>query len=170
MNDRHDQQQWLQMGKRQVSWLVSGALLCGFFVFMTGYFIGQKKGVEQLSYMIDQQAKTHVASLVDLTQEKPETQIPIKTSQADNKTTYWAPLVGFGTKKAAKACFDRLISRNMPVILQERKSKTAKGKELLWYQIVTKEFSDKQKLVQTIEQIQKQEHIKKIQIMSNNNK
>ncbi len=168
MNEQQDSMQWLQMSKRQASWFVSSVLLCGFFVFMAGYFIGQKKGIVQLSHMLDQQTKSHMASLIDVTREKPETQIPIKMSHADNKTMYWAPLVGFGTKKAAKACLDRLLSCHMPVILKARKSKTTKGKEVAWYQIVTKEFTDKQKLLQIIEQIQKQEHIKKIQIMSNN--
>ena len=169
MNEQ-DSIRWLQMSKRHASWFISSMLLCCFFVFMAGYFIGQKKGIEQLSHMLDQQTKTHMASLIDLAQEKPETQIPIKTSKVDNKTIHWAPLVGFGTKKAAKACLDRLLSCNMPVVLKTIKSKTAKGKErVTWYQIVTKEFSDKQKLQQIIGQIQKQEHIiKKIKIMSNN--
>lgn len=47
-------QQGLYIPSRQLSWLVSGLLLLSFFIFMGGYFLGQKKVLEEFSAKLEQ--------------------------------------------------------------------------------------------------------------------
>lgn len=79
---------------------------------------------------------------------------------------YYAELVGFGTRQAAEKCLHRLQHNKMPVMIKQRQSKTAKGKKITWYQLITKELTDKQELEKLVEAIKVKERLKDVRIVS----
>ncbi len=79
--------------------------------------------------------------------------------QALNKPQY-AQLIGFGTKKAAQAFVARLKKHNIVVILKTVISKTALGKERVWYQAITPTYQTAQELRNQVGKIKRLEHIR----------
>lgn len=72
--------------------------------------------------------------------------------------TFYAPLVGFGTEKAAQSFMQRWS--DSPVRIKTQVSRNTKGKEITWYQIVTKPFTDTNELKKFVTHIQKKERLK----------
>ena len=79
---------------------------------------------------------------------------------------YFAQLVGFGTQQSAHAFAQRLQKKNMPVMVKDRYSKTAKGKKIIWYQVVTAPFSDKNELEKVVGEIKIKERLKDVRILT----
>ena len=78
-----------------------------------------------------------------------------------NKPQY-AQLIGFGTKKAAQAFVARLKKHNVPVILKTVISKTASGKERVWYQAITPTYQTAQELQEQMSKVKRLEHIRDV--------
>lgn len=78
---------------------------------------------------------------------------------------YVAPLIGFGTLPAAQSFEKRVEKYGISVIIKERKSTTAKGKKMSWYQAVSQEYDTKEALENVIAVLQKKEKIKDIRIL-----
>ncbi len=163
----------LYLTNRQVSFLTASIMLLAFFVFMAGYFLGQRKALERFNEVIDREVSENViATHTDVV----ETHIVHNDSRlSQNEATskivvpeelYKAQLIGFGTSRAAHSFADKLQNKNMPVRVDERHSKTAQGKEIIWYQVTTEPFSDKQELLAFVEKVKKAERLKDIRIVS----
>lgn len=159
----------LYLTNRQVSWLIASLILLSFFVFIAGYFLGQRKAVEHRVELsaLNSMIPVH-ASVTE--QAAPVTYAPhidaITQDDFSQEQLYKAQLIGFGTMRAAHQFVDRLQQKNLPVRVQERHSKTAQGKEVIWYQVTTELFNDKQELMAFVERIQKEERLKDIRIVS----
>lgn len=159
----------LYLSNRQVSWLIASIILLSFFIFIAGYFFGQRKAVEHQVEL----ASIHGMLPPEVLQESssvPVAQAPTITEHVGQEShagkMYKAQLIGFGTMRAAHQFAERLQHKNMPVRVQERHSKTAQGKEVIWYQVTTELFNDKHELTAFVEQIQKEERLKDIRIVS----
>ena len=158
----------LYITNRQVSWLIASLILLSFFIFIAGYFLGQRKMSE---------SQIAVSPLNTITSAQP-VQVATTTilheqnmhnafqEELSNEQLYKAQLIGFGTLRAAHQFVERLQQKNMPVRVQERHSKTAQGKEVIWYQVTTELFNDKQELTAFVERIKKEERLKDIRIVS----
>lgn len=72
----------------------------------------------------------------------------------------YAQLIGFGTKKAAQGFVARLKKHNVPVILKTVMSKTASGKERVWYQAITPTYGSLQELQEQVAKVKRLEHIR----------
>ena len=159
----------LYLTNRQVSWLIASLILLSFFVFMAGYFLGQRQAVE---YHVESSALRAIMT------PQEQFQAPVATAmhapkvedvfqeEVTSEQFYKAQLIGFGTQRAANQFVERLQQKNMPVRVQERHSKTAQGKEVIWYQVTTELFNDKQELTAFVDRIQKEERLKDIRIVS----
>lgn len=79
---------------------------------------------------------------------------------------YYAELIGFGGLKAAQAFVDKLTVRGYQVVIKKRVSKSGNGKTVNWYQVVTQNYTDKQKLQKILEAIKKTERLQGIKIKS----
>lgn len=79
---------------------------------------------------------------------------------------YYAPLIGFGTKKAADLFVRRMDKKGIQLIAKQRHSRTPKGKKIVWYQVVTPPYDDREKLQQLVDRIAKEETIKDISIVT----
>lgn len=182
-NDHSDHHDHLVFDSKQTAWLVSAFLLLLFVVFMVGYFLGKHQAVEQFSHALDQEsisdkiysslyasyegktgielAKTDTTAAGEGTQEP---QMAPAHEHTQPGLAYYAPLIGFGSHKAAQAYAHRLIQRGFPVELKQRTSNTAKGRVIHWYQIITKPFASQHELEKLIAILEKQEHLTNIKI------
>lgn len=77
---------------------------------------------------------------------------------------YYAELIGFGNENAASAFVQRLQKETIPVQVKKRVSKTARGKQVVWYQVITDEFSDRASLLDLVKKIEQKEHLKGVNI------
>lgn len=161
----------LYLTNRQVSWLTVSIVLLSCFIFIAGYFFGQRKAIEQLNELIDQKlvvdtvhTQHDVASQEYVPHDSTEPLIIHNKHNVDKK--YYAQLIGFGTLRAAERFVDRLQQKNMPVKVVERHSKTAQEKEIIWYQIVTEHFDNKDDLIACVQKIKVEEKLNDIKIVS----
>ncbi len=175
---------------RQASIVSACAILIMFFIFIAGYFYGQKRAAEQFTYRIDQEslADQIYSSMCGLYDNKSEDDlvaddVSAKTDISDPKTnqgaassdgkakviekkyTYYAQLDKFGSKADAQKYVDRLIKQGLTVTIEEGSSRSGK-QVVVWYQVVTNTYKDKNALVQALEKIKRIETIKNIRIVS----
>ena len=180
----------LYITSRQVSWLAASIILLSFFVFIAGYFLGQRKALEQFTQSIEQDAfadhiYSNMCALYDTQsgsklvpneqvmqsenqeQKEPANQAKIKTvEQKIPEKRYYAQLIGLGTSRASHRFVERLQQKNMSVKVKERHSKTAQGKKIIWYQVITDTFSNKNDLLAFVEKIKKEERLKDIRLVT----
>jgi hypothetical protein len=78
---------------------------------------------------------------------------------------FYAQLIGFGTLSAAQKFSDRLRRKNFPVQVKERNSSTAQGKKIIWYQVVTEPFEDKEELLAAVHKIKLEEKLHDIRVI-----
>lgn len=97
-------------------------------------------------------------SLAQVVQEIPA------TSQKMAKV-YVAPLAGFGTLQAAQAFAKKIQTIDPYVVVKKRVSKTARGKTVAWYQAVTGEFDNEEKLQAVLDQLKQKERLKDLKII-----
>lgn len=89
-------------------------------------------------------------------------------SQSSNQKSncYMAQLIGFGTEQAAYQFVNRITKKGFSAKVEKRKSRTAKGKTLFWYQVVTDSYADKAQLEEIIAILVRQEKLKDIRILT----
>lgn len=79
---------------------------------------------------------------------------------------YYAQLIGFGTQQAAQRFVKKLEKRQIPVEINKHCSRTAQGKTINWYQVVTLPYEDKQQLLDLVDIVQKAEKIQDARIIT----
>ena len=163
---------YLYVSSRQVSWLTASLLLLSFFVFMAGYFFGQRKMLEHVHATADQEVLADTIYANACTACEPmATSVEDETlaeavGASSSPEEYYAQLIGFGTFRAAHKFVDRLKQKDMPVEVKERHSRTAQGKEIIWYQVVTEPFQQRDDLVAFVDTIKKEEKLHDIRIVA----
>jgi hypothetical protein len=79
---------------------------------------------------------------------------------------YFAQLAGFGSQETANKFALKLKAQGYPVTVVERSSKTAKGKTVFWYQVVTEKFEKKDDLITLVNTIKKSERLNGVQMVT----
>jgi len=163
---------------RQLSSLTALAISGIGVIFMGGYFLGKQHAAFEYVARIEQDSLADHMSASLCSLYDPELLTPhVAIHDAGNASAqmlqpehdasqYYAQLIGYGTQKAADAFAEKLVENNIPVSVKTRKSRTASGKERVWYQVVTDPFSDKQALEALTKRIAQAEKIDGIQIVS----
>lgn len=97
-----------------------------------------------------------------------ESQKRLEVVSSDQKEIikYYAELIGFGTNRAAEKFANKLKKDNISVSVKRRRSKTAKGRVITWYQVVTERFSNRNDLIALVDDISAQERLKDVRIVS----
>ena len=115
---------------------------------------------------------THGAPSGDANTDNRSDQAAVQSTPSDRQvkktpepSAYYAPLIGFGSQKAAVTYVNRLMENGFPVELKLRSSKTAKGRVIRWYQIVTKPFASRNELEKIIATLGKKEHLTNVKIV-----
>lgn len=81
-------------------------------------------------------------------------------------TRYCAHLVGFGTRKAAQAFAKKVkMKKGISLLVKERHSKTARGRSVPWYQVVTDTYATQDSLKQALDTVQQVAALKDIRIV-----
>ena len=95
----------------------------------------------------------------EVTMSGPEKNIVGQVTKERNSPSYYAALIGFSTKKAADSFLAKVSNKGYPIKIKTMKSVTPKGKSVVWYQVITEQFSDKESLDKLVKQIEKNEHL-----------
>lgn len=82
------------------------------------------------------------------------------------QSQYYAQLVGFGTAHAAQQFVQRLARKDITVLVKKRTSRTARGRFIAWYQVVSEKFDDKNELMQFVGKLKIEEKLKDIQVIA----
>lgn len=180
----------LMLTMRQLSLAVAGLLALSFFIFISGYFLGKKKAIQEFSYHVDQesladQIYSSMCVLYDAkddneededVQEENETietsklseqkeEVASETSQkmVNNQKNYKFTLAGFSAAQHDEATkmVARLSKKGFSAQVNEIPSKTSKGKIITWYQVVANVVSGQEDLEVTSQEIAKVAHVNK---------
>lgn len=111
-----------------------------------------------------QEAGNQATGSVVTTQE-PEA-VSDETEVSEGGSECYAQLIGFGTAKAAQDYANRLKKKGIPVFVQKRHSRSAKGRLVTWYQVVTEKFRDEEKLQALVARLKEEEKLQGIHIVA----
>lgn len=192
-NETTTKNELVQLNQAQIAQLLAASLVGCLFIFMAGFYFGKQSAVEPFieQVMTDSFAdkvSNAFSSLYDVedeeeTESKEETaqdgvldsaaEASVESSfqqeendaQANSLQLYVAQIAGFGTKRAAERCIENLKNNGFAVTLKSRKSTTSKGKEIIWYQVVTEPIEDKEQLHKLVDQIRKIAKVKDVPIV-----
>lgn len=127
-----------------ISYVVAGLILTGFFIFITGYYWGKQVIISQLSEQTKQNYLSDKIenSVYNITNEAPEessSQVIIsEENRVENPDELcYAKLAGFGSLSMAKATLAKIQKAGVESSLVTKKSRTSKGRTITWYQIET---------------------------------
>lgn len=201
------QKKGLCLDKHQTSRVVALLLIIACFIFVAGYFWGQRTAIDQLLNSVERdsfadQIQYSMCSMYD--QKDDESSEPdavsgddeteqgdsqrdgetitdlasntapstyaaeaekISDSQQKNNKKYYAQLAGFGTERQAKVLVTRLEQKGIHVELKKRQSRTARGKMVPWYQVVTAQYASRSALDGAISSINKYEKLHGIHVV-----
>ena len=193
MKEIHDKENGgFVIRQRETSWFISLGLLVVIVSFLGGYFWGQKRAISRFLNKVEEEsfADRITYSLYTLTgksieedqnNDASEDQEEEAAAESDEKNSetpsessieadtpeviYFANIVGFGTLHAANNFVHKVNKMGIPVMVKERSSQTQRGKKIVWYQVVTQDYSDKSELQKALADLQQKEHIKDIKIV-----
>jgi len=190
MNEQENKKNGVVLSERELSQVVVVLLLGALFIFLAGYFIGKKRMCEELSLGDEvrfadkiQHALTNLANRTsEFSEEAPEAEEddsaeeehdendvnvpekePGKTKEIEGKA--YAQLCGFSTESTAKAYAARLKKRGIASHVIERTSRTARGKKIIWYQVLT-ETMDRAELNQLVQSIKQRDKLASVTIVA----
>lgn len=174
---------------RELTYLVVIFVFSLFLVFTGGYFLGKKNALEELvlqyddecfaekinqSFSVFSEAESHVDTGVldeEAHEDKDDKSMQtsayseIENSETNEPEAYaYAQLCGFGSREAAQKYGNSLLKRGVEYQILERKSKSKKGKRIIWYQVATEKMP-KKNLLNLIEKISKEDRLGDINII-----
>jgi len=79
---------------------------------------------------------------------------------------YCAQLVGFSSERTAQQFVKKLAQRDITAHIKQRSSKTAKGRTVYWYQVITESFTNKEELLKLVENIKRREKLHDVRIIT----
>lgn len=89
-----------------------------------------------------------------------------ETAKQLSENKYYAPLIGFGSKKAADKFVALLKDNPLRVAIKERTSTGLYGKKKVWYQVVTQQYTDKEELENLVAHVVKKEHLSGVVVVA----
>lgn len=121
--------------RRQLSTVFAGLLFLLFCAFISGYLMR--------IYVLAQ--REYVVSHVDLASED--------QSLSGKNRLHSAELAAFGTYEEAQSFLENIDKKGFSLIVNEHKGLTLQGKDIVWYQVVTDLYEDKNELVMLVNQV-----------------
>ncbi len=157
---------------RQLSGLIAIVFGLFFITFLSGYWLAKH---HELSIPVLEQTKE--VPLADTAYEEELVASPIEpfTHEEDESPlidpsledkTFYAQLIGFGTSAAAHRFTQQLQKKGIAVSVKTRYSKTPKGKQIMWYQVVTENYTNRKELEQLVEKVSRSERLTGAKIVS----
>ncbi|MFC1842967.1 hypothetical protein ACFLYU_04880 [Candidatus Dependentiae bacterium] len=115
--------------------------------------------------MLDIQAKASKSSIAKIAKNTKKQPEKMDKMAGKNLEKFYAELIGFGTIRAANRFSDKLKKQGFSVALKKRRSKSARGKTIVWYQIITEKFDNKSDLIAFVDIIKDKEKLKGVRIV-----
>jgi len=176
----------MEITNRHIGWVVAIIIVISIGSFSVGYFWGEKKAAGRFVAKVEQDAladqvfssvcslyenDTELDSHVDNGPNEQPNQEEDKNSEKqledqEPQIVFYAQLVGFGTSKKAKQFVERLAKKGTNVHMRERMSKTARGKKIRWYQVVTEPYTEKNELIALVEKVKRDERLHDVRIVT----
>ena len=173
---------------RRVTFIIAATTISLFCAFVAGYMTARYRygspvalesespvGVAELAEQaetVEDASRVAAAQGHELADAKDEAMqsVSLETStselQSPGGESFYAQLIGFGTSPAAHRFAQRLQKKGLAVAVKTRYSKTPKGSEVTWYQVVTEPSNDRHALEQMVDQISRAEHLTGARIVS----
>lgn len=92
--------------------------------------------------------------------------VPEIISVQNDGREYYAQLVGFSSERTAQQFVQKLAHRDITAHIKQRSSKTAKGRTVYWYQVITESFTNKTDLFTLVENIKRREKLHDVRIIT----
>ncbi len=124
-----------------------------------------QESIEKSVEIIEGEEQIIFSRLMETVEKPVEKKENVALVEAEPEVLYSAPLVGFGTVQAARVFVDRMKKADIHVMIKERFSKTRGGKKIVWYQVVTQDYGNKEDLEDVIAQVQEKEKLKSVKIV-----
>jgi hypothetical protein len=179
------------LGSQHVGWIVAAVLMINAGCFIAGYFWGKRAGAQEWCTVIsrdafaDQIYNSLCASAVGEDEEDADNQEGADNSEGSEgeavaqngegeespeqgiemKTQYYAQLAGFASLRSAEAFVTRLNKKQIHALIKERISKSAKGRSVRWYQVVTEPYEDQDALNSVVAILKKEEKLHDVRIV-----
>jgi len=175
------------LGAQHFGWVLASVILLNVGSFAIGYFWGKRTGAQEWSTAISRDAFADqiynslcLASVGEDVEkdEEVDNQDNETTAQAgesevtpemglEMKTQHYAQLAGFSSLRNAEAFVVRLNKKHIPVLIKERVSRSAKGRSVKWYQVVTEPYEDQDALNSVVAILKKEEKLHDVRIVQN---
>jgi cell division septation protein DedD len=176
----------LHLEKKQLNRTLALLIISGIALFISGYFWGQHSATEQVLNAVERdsfadQIYYSMCSANEPRDEEEEDEgqedqsEPAEEAEGEQKSatqekaqpkkTYAAAIAGFGAQKTADRYAQKLKARGFPVHVAQRTSRSARGRTVSWYQVVTDPFTDRQEGERVVAQIRSQENIRSIALI-----
>lgn len=98
--------------------------------------------------------------------DEPSQDAPKVIAVQNDGREYYAQLVGFSSERTAQQFVRKLAHRDITAHIKQRPSKTAKGRTVYWYQIITESFTNKEDLLKLVEAIKRREKLHDVRIIT----
>lgn len=129
---------------------------------------GTQKALENIPDALEENGKEKEEEVVKSVEKssQPKNKKESKPEEVKNQQIsqekHFAALAGFGKKSSAEAMIQRLKKYKIDLELKTKVSKSASAKGTrTWYQVVTKNYSDKEEVQRMVDRVVALEHIKK---------
>jgi hypothetical protein len=78
---------------------------------------------------------------------------------------FYAQLIGFSTKKAARAFIAEMGKHGINLVIKDRHSESSKGKKIDWFQVITQNYENAETLSSTINAVKAHAQLHDIRII-----
>jgi SPOR domain len=144
---------YMQLTERQVSTIAAGLLMILFFVFIAGYYWGKQAALDPVGSHIMEDALADKVYYACCT-FNPVAQNTLSDSHQEDPV-YYAPLERFNSLPSAQAYVQKMEHQGCAVKIIEHQSKTSKGVEQQWYQVITAPLRTKEEVAQVLDTLKK---------------
>lgn len=170
----------LFIAKRPASLILAAFMVCCLLSFLTGYFLGRRQPIVDLTAQLSSALAEKTVELnslnnpTSLSAHNQNCSADIGTGtnsvvaadqDRENSNTikpakqYYGTLLGFSNLKAAQRYLNKLQNAGYNLQIKTRHSRNSKNKLYTWYQIVTEKFTDQAKLEQLVQELKVQENL-----------
>jgi hypothetical protein len=99
-------------------------------------------------------------------QEQVDQESTVSESPEVQHARYYAQLAGFGAHKNAIIFARKLERKGIPATVRTRYSRTARGKKIAWYQVITDEYTSEKQLQELVEKLKQEERLQDVRIVA----
>lgn len=180
----------LYLPTHQVGYIVSCLVISSTLLCTSTYYMGRRHAAQEFIAPIihacadedrlvaQQEAACIDAPIIENVQDVSDVQVRTNVSPDTNASlvtpvdvlapavVYKAELIGFGNAKSAQQFAQRMHGKGFEVEVKKRSSKTARGRVIHWYQVVTCAYQEKEQLERHLAPVIKQERLKDVRIVA----